>query len=328
MTPEYTLTELDRIRGVISRLRFLNAGESQEIGQAVESGACPSHLGPFWLSRHGDEGAGIGPALFEKLANDPLLPRYTIYGFFPGLFERIYEQGQRPYVTLDGRTRGQVALFKFDEGDGLVVKPLQSRREETIAQLAGESGVGPRQKISLEGFLVEELVDGSFFTNLPSEALEDSDFFTVGRKLGGMLAKLHSLQIYYNDATLSDPNGRSHLLLSPLKPGDDNPALDCRLIDFGVSVLLDNYPALEPEEVYNLVRTTPEFRILSRMGIAEEELGRFLSQYRQRLATVSREEVLSRDLRFAEQGLQQAARLMGPRIIAPLWEGFQVGYGQ
>ena len=91
--------------------------------------------------------------------------------------------------------------------------------------------------------------------------------------------------------------------------------------------MLDNYPNLEPEEVHNLVRTTPEFRLLSRMGIAGEEMGSFLSQYRRSLSSVSEEEVLSRDLRFAEQGLQQAARLMGARITAPLWEGFQAGYG-
>ena len=327
MTPEYTLAELDRIRGGISRLRYLNDDEYREIGQAVEAGACPPHLAPFWSSREFDGPSAIGPVLFAKLASDRLLQRYTIYGFFPGLYERIYTRGQRPDVTFEGRTRGQVALFKFDNTDGLVVKPLQSRREGTIAQIAGEAGAGPRQKESLEGFLVEELVSGPFFTELSSESLEDSDFFAIGKRLGEILAKLHSLQIYYNDATLSDPEGRSHLLLPQSVPTDGNSTPECRLIDFGVSVLLDNYPDLEPEEVYNLVRTTPEFRILSRMGIAGAELGRFLSQYRRQLPSVSKEEILSRDLRFAEQGVQQAARFMGPRIVGPLWEGFQAGYG-
>ena len=174
---------------------------------------------------------------------------------------------------------------------------------------------------------MEELVSGPSFTDLPVGSLEDSDMFAIGNRLGTMLATLHSLHIYYNDATLSDPDGRSHLLFPHFRPGDGNSARSCRLIDFGVSVLLDNYPYLEPEEVHNLVRTTPEFRLLSRMGIGGEEMGRFLSQYRQSLQSISEEEVLSRDLRFAEQGLQQAARIVGARIIAPLWEGFQAGYG-
>jgi len=318
---------LDRIRDVIARLRYVTAEESREIGQAVEAGACPPHLAPFWLSRNSDEPPGIGPALFAKLASDPLLPRYSIYGFFPELFERIYRQGQRPEVAFDGRTRGRVSLFRFQMGDGLVVKPLQSHREGIIARLAGEVDVGPRQEEGLEGFLVEELVSGSSFTELPIDSLEDSDLFGIGNRLGTMLATLHSLHIYYNDATLSDPEGRSHLLFPQFKPGNCNSANSCRLIDFGVSVLLDNFPYLEPEEVHNLVRTTPEFRLLTRMGIAGDEMNRFLFQYRRSLQSVSEEEVLSRDLRFAEQGLQQAARIMGARITAPLWEGFQAGYG-
>ncbi|MDE2779875.1 MAG: hypothetical protein OXI91_09400 [Chloroflexota bacterium] len=327
MIPEYTPIELDRIRGVIARLRYATAEESREIGQAVEAGACPPHLAPFWLSRNSDNPPGIGPSLFARLASDPLLPRYSIYGFFPELFERIYRQGQRPEVAFDGRTRGRVSLFRFDAGDGLVVKPLQSRNEGIIVRLAGEAGVGPRQVESLEGFLVEELVSGPSFTELPVESLEDSDIFAIGNRLGTMVATLHSLHIYYNDATLSDPDGRSHLLFPHFRPGDGNSARSCLLIDFGVSVLLDNFPDLEPEEVYNLVRTTPEFRLLSRMGLAGEEMGRFLSQYRQGLSSVSEEEILSRDLRFAEQGLRQAARMVGARITAPLWEGFQAGYG-
>jgi hypothetical protein len=36
--------------------------------------------------------------------------------------------------------------------------------------------------------------------------------YQLGRILGDMLARLHANQIFYNDATLSDPSGRSHLL--------------------------------------------------------------------------------------------------------------------
>ena len=80
--------------------------------------------------------------------------------------------------------------------------------------------MGPRQEESLKGFLVEEHVPGPSFTEITMESLGDSDFFAIGSRLGAMLATLHALHIYYNDATLSDPDGRSHLLFPQFQPGD------------------------------------------------------------------------------------------------------------
>ena len=287
--------------------------------------------------------AGADAALHRKLAADPLVAAYSLYAFFPGIYPRLYHQGERPTITYDGRTRGQVAILKFNDGagnsDGIVVKLLQSRREDAIARLAADAQVGPRQFPALDGFLVEEWVAGPFFTNLPDDAITEAGMYAIGRQLGKMLSDLHARQIYYNDATLADPAGRSHLIIRGyggtepgIEPGPETGASigtepDCRLIDFGVSVLLDNFPNLEPEEVYNLVRTTPEFRLLSRMGLAGSEMGQFLAQYRQRLAAVSREEILARDLRFMEEGLNQAARILGGHIVPPFREGFRSGYG-
>ena len=298
MPQQYSNAELERVRAVIT-------------------GAGP------WPESGNPAGADADAALHRKLTADPLVAAYSLYAFFPGIYPRLYHQGERPTITYDGRTRGQVAILKFNDGagnsDGIVVKPLQSRREAAIARIAGDSGIGPRQFPTLDGFLVEEWVAGPFFTDLPADAITEAGMYAIGRQLGKMLSNLHARQIYYNDATLSDPAGRSHLIVrgyggpeSGTEPGPESGAEpDCRLIDFGVSVLLDNFPHLEPEAVYNLVRTTPEFRLLSRMGLADAEMGQFLAQYRQRLAAVSPEEILARDLRFTEEGLRQAAQLLG-----------------
>ncbi len=325
--PGYTGRELNRLRSVISRLRSLSDDDLRRVEQAVEEGRCPPCLVPFWsLSTSGSRDA-FDAGLYRKLAADPLVADYSCYAFLPPIYTRLYDKGERPQVHFDGRTRGRVALFKFPSGDGYAIKPLQSRKEPEIAHLAGDAGVGPRQYPSVEEFLTEELVDGRFFTELTREEVSDDLMVQIGSRLGSMLAALHGAGIYYNDATLSDPEGRSHLLVRLPGSSQEEDALVCRLIDFGVSVLLDNFPTLEMEEVFNMARTTPEYRILCRMGLRGQEFRRFLAQYRQRLAATSREEILSRDLRFTEEGLQQAAARMGSWIIDPFRQGFTEGYG-
>ena len=323
---EYTEAELERLRSAIAGLYRQKAATLQEAEKAVADGRCPIGLAPFWSILGGESERSAGRDLFHKLSGDPLLPVYSFYGFFPGIYRRVYLERERPEITLDGRTRGPVALLRFDNGEGVAVKPLQNSREGAIACLAGDAGVGPRQLPTLDGFVVEQLVPGVSFTQLPAQLLDDEFLYLAGRRLGEMLAALHSAQIYYNDATISDPEGRSHLIVELEGEGNKRALAGARLIDFGVSVLLDNHPALELEEVFNIARTTPEFRILSRMGIQGRELGQFLVQYRQRLAAMPREEIMARDLRFKEEGLRQAAQRMGQHIVAPFQEGFDTGY--
>ena len=140
----------------------------------------------------------------------------------------------------------------------------------------------------------------------------------TGQRLGDMLAQLHRNKIYYNDTTLSDPSGRSHLIVL-----SDH---SLRLIDFGVSLLLDQHPSLHPEEVYNFVRTLPMFHLFSRMGTSREDMAQLLEQYRHRLANTSIEEIMARDVRFMEEGLGMAANRMGTQIIEPIKLGFQETY--
>lgn len=321
MSIGYSDDELVALRGCLASLRSLSLAQRQGIASAVESGECPAHLAPFHPLLY------EAPLLVGRLAGDPLLRQYGIWALFPGVYESIYRDGKRPAMLLDGRTRGQVAIFEYGEGKGLVVKPWQSGREAEIAQMAASAGVGPAQLPAPEGFLVEEFVPGVFFTDLPRPAPGDGTLYAIGLRLGEMLAALHSRGICYNDATLSDPEGRSHLLVSHGKQ-DGGGAPDCCLIDFGVSVLLDKFPDLEMEEVYNLVRTTPEFRLLSHMGMGGQDMGRFLAQYRQKLAASSPEEIMARDRVITEQGLRLVASRLGNEAVSALKDGFDSGYKQ
>jgi hypothetical protein len=258
------------------------------------------------------------PDLYKKLRRDPMLETYSIYGFFPEVYRRIYTHSARPSMTMAGRGRGRVAMLEFEDC-GLVVKPLQSRREGEIASIGAETGAGPMQYPSLRGYLTEERVAGAFFTEMAPEDVGVDSMYRTGAELGGILARLHRRRIYYNDATLSDPSGRSHLIVEP--------GGGCRLVDFGVSILLDRHPLLERQEVYNLVRTLPMYRVLKRMGLKADEMDRFLEDYSVKLARTSPEEIMSQDLRFAEEGLKMAAARMGGRIVEPFTLGFREAYG-
>ena len=310
--PTYTDAEVGNIRQVISGLEQQTEGDRQQAEAAVGDGRCPTPLAPLWglSEKH--------PELFERLAGDPRALTYSIFGFFPTAYEWTYEQGRAPSVTWEGRTRGLIALL--DNGrEGMAVKPKQSRREDEIAGIAGVLGVGPRQRDSLTGFLCEDLVRGRFFTELPVETADEESWAEAGRGLGRMLTSLHDRGICYNDATLSDPEGRSHLLV------DEEGSVT--LIDFGVSVLLDRHPHLEGEEVFNLLRTDPMFRVFRGMASSPEDIQRLVQDYGRKLAGTSKEEILSRDLRFTEQGIGFVSQRMGERVGAVVGTGFREGYG-
>ena len=281
------------------------------MSEAVAAGQCSPSLAPFWKL------ATDAPGLWGKLSQDKRCETYSVYGFFPGVYELVYGSDDPPAISFSGRTRGRVALIQ-GAGQGLVVKPFQSQREGEIAGTAGYLGIGPRQHPSIPGFLTEELCIGDFFTELPPQRLDDTALFQLGRTLGHMLARLHSRKIYYNDATISDPEGRSHLLVS-----SDG---ECRLIDFGVSVLLDRHPRLTGEEVYNWARTLPMFRLLSGMSLDRQGWHDFLAQYGKSVAATPVEEIMARDWRFAEEGLGMAAQGLGEGIAAPFRRGLVETY--
>jgi len=271
----------------------------------------PDHMPPFWKL------SDLEMPLFLRLSDDPVVKALSRYAFFPEVYNRLRSGQDIPKIEFSGRARGMVAILTFDDR-AIVIKPFQNAREDQIARIAGEMEIGPGQLESLPGYLTEEFVSGTFFTELPEEQLTDGFLARVGSTLGDMLRRLHQADVYYNDVTFSDPMGRSHLLVD----ADGS----CRLIDFGISVMLDRHPDLSLEEVHNFVRTLPMYRVFRGMAEDQSHVDHFLAEYAGSLAAASKSEITSRDLTFAQEGLNMAARRMGERIIEPVKEGFTRTY--
>jgi len=271
----------------------------------------PEHMPAFWKL------FDLEMPLFIRLTADPVVKALSRYAFFPEVYRPLRSGEDVPSLEFSGRARGMVATVLFRDRS-IVIKPLQNSREDQIAQIAGGISVGPEQLESLPGYLTEEFVPGTFFTELPQERLTDDFLSTIGSNVGAMVRRLHKADIYYNDVTFSDPRGRSHLLVA-----DDG---SCSLIDFGISVLLDRHPVFEREEVHNFVRTLPMYRVFRGMAEDESSVDRFLEDYAGKLGSSSKLEITSRDLVFAREGLNMASKRMGDRIIEPVKEGFTQGY--
>ena len=153
----------------------------------------PDHMPPFWKL------SDLEFPLFMRLTADPTVKALSRYAFFPEVFQRLRSGQDIPKLEFSGRARGMVAILGFADRS-IVIKPLQNRREDEIARIAGEIGVGPAQLESLPGYLTEEFVPGAFFTELPEDQLTDDFLERVGSTLGGMLRRLHQADIYYSQS--------------------------------------------------------------------------------------------------------------------------------
>ena len=167
----------------------------------------PEHMPPFWKL------FDLELPLFLRLTADPTVKTLSRYAFFPEVFNRLRSGADLPKLEFSGRARGMVATLSFADR-AMVIKPLQSGREDQLALIAGQIGVGPVQLETLPGYLTEEFVSGTFFTELPEERQTDDNLTDIGFQMGKMLRQLHQADIYYNDVTFSDPKGRSHLLVA------------------------------------------------------------------------------------------------------------------
>ena len=293
-------------------------GDIAERDAAVRNGRCPERLWPLWpLANQGGE-------LWELLVEDPRVTRFSVYGFFPAAYDLAYgDQAADVDVRYDGRTRGRVAIITGELARRwvrVVIKPCQSPGEAEIARIAGELNLGPTQLPSVEGFLTEEFVPGPFLTDLRSQEASAERMHSIGFALGMTLSRLHAAGVCYNDATVSDPDGRSHTILR----SDGG----IRLIDFGVALLLQDHPAnLTFHDAYNAARTDPMFRLFRQMAsdADSDAFGRFVDDYGRRLARQSVEEIQSRDWRIADEGASIVAGRYGSLAADALRAGISDG---
>ena len=293
-------------------------GNIAERDSAVRNGLCPERLWPLWpLANQGDE-------LWELLVEDARIARFSVYSLFPESYDLVYgNEAVDVDVRYDGRTRGRVAIITGrlrGQSIGIVIKPCQSPGEAEIARIAGDLEVAPRQLPSIGGFLTEELVQGPFLTDLRSQEASAERMHSIGFALGMTLSRLHAAGVCYNDATVSDPDGRSHTILQ----SDGG----IRLIDFGVALLLQDHPAnLTFHDAYNAARTDPMFRLFRQMAsdADSQAFGRFVDDYGRRLARQSVEEIQSRDWRIADEGASIVAGRYGSLAADALRAGISDG---
>ncbi len=301
---------------MIAALPTLTADEIAQRNEAITGGRCAPHLWPLWPIAQADR------ALWRRLVDDENILRFSVYGLFPETYGVVYEGGN-PAVRYDGRSRGRVAIITGQRDGGpvsIVIKPCQSPAESEIAAIAGELGVGPRQFPSISGFISEEFVEGKFLTDLTPDDATRERMESIGKALGAALRSLHLAGICYNDATISDPDGRSHVILT--SEGS------IRLIDFGVALLLRDHPAgLTFHDAYNAARTDPMFRLFRQMagGVDSQSLGDFVAEYGRRLARQTAEEIQERDWRIAEEGLSAIAARFGPVVVEAMRDGLANG---
>ena len=302
----YSQIELDMVRRAIAPPPPPAPPEALAV-----TGGSPESMRPFWKL------ANLEPDLCRRLSADPWVQALSCYAFFPPVMAWREEGRPVPDREMTGRTRGPVAVLR-SSGEAIAIKPFQNSREDEMARIAASAGAGPEQLPSLPGYLTERFAEGVFFTDLPTERRDAATMRAAGLALGGMMRRLHDAGIYYNDASLADPEGRSHLIVS-----DDG---GFTLIDFGVSLLLDRHPEYTREEVHNFARTLPMYRVFAGMADSRADMDDFLREYGRQMARATREDILARDLKFVQQGLSIAARRLGQDIIPPLRDGFLEAY--
>ncbi|MEE2881773.1 MAG: hypothetical protein VX643_07215 [Chloroflexota bacterium] len=89
---------------------------------------------------------------------------------------------------------------------------------------------------------------------------------------------------------------------------------------------MDSIDSLDPEEVYNLARTTPMFRLFSGFGTRPTEVTQFLYAYKKELSKATPESVMERDVKFVEQGIRVLSHRVGDRTVEPFLSGFFGSY--
>ena len=304
------------IRQVIATLPTLTAEDIAQRDAAVTGGRCARRLWPLWPISRSDG------ALWRLLVDDENVADFSVYGLFPETYDVVYGSGNCS-IRYDGRTRGSVAIITGQHNGnavGIVIKPCQSPAEAEIAAIAGGLGVGPRQFATISGFISEEFVEGRFLTDLSPAEATPGLMRGIGQSLGTALRALHASGVCYNDATISDPDGRAHVILTPEG--------STRLIDFGVALLLRDHPAgLTFHDAYNAARTDPMFRLFRQMGGGgdSQSLGDFVAEYGRRLARQSAAEIQERDWRIAEEGLSAIATRFGPEAVEAMRDGVAMG---
>jgi len=307
----YTEEELKAVRDTLTGKRRLSNREIETLRTEFKDKQLLPYIFPFI------ELFATNPELYRKISADERVEKYSLFSFFPETFELVYGSEVSPEISFDGGNRGLIGIIKHPT-KSVVVKPTQNSREQEVAQIADELGIGPKQYVSLDGFLTEQFVEGKPFSRLDGDRTSADRIYSLGRRIGEILLKLHSRDIYYNDTILTDDFGRSHVIVPETAPAV--------LLDYGVALRLDRHPNLTDEEVFNFARTLPMVTMLLGTRPLKEEVQSLVQQYRPKLQTATREQILARDIGFINEGLTFAVYRLGNHIVQPFLRGFNETY--
>ena len=262
--------------------------------------------------------SATNPELFTELKIDEKAKKYSAYGFFPETFDLVYNNTTEPEILMKmNGNRGLVIMMMHPEKN-LIIKPTQNSKEPKTAQISGELQIGPEQFKTLDHFLTENYIFGTFFPSLDENQRTDENMQEIGRRTGEILTFLHSKNIFYNDTILTDDFGRSHLIVP-----ETSPAV---LIDYGVSINLDNHPNLSDEEVFNYARTLPINNLILEMNPSKQQINNIIQIYHKQIQNMTKEKVMARDVGMVYEGLGFAKYRLGSEIAEPFTAGFKETY--
>src|SRR3989338_8404168 len=192
----YTKEELREVQDTLAGKRRLSNQEIELLRNEFGDKQIPNYMYPF---------VGIfatNPDLYRKISEDERVQKYSLFGFFPETFDLVYGSEVSPEISFDSGNRGLVGIIKHPTKK-VIIKPTQNSREQEVAQIADELGVGPKQYTSLDGFLTEEFIEGGLFSKLRDDRTSNDNMYNIGRRMGDILSRLHSRDVYYNDTILT-----------------------------------------------------------------------------------------------------------------------------
>ena len=301
-------TEISYTEEEIQQIREALSGKSDLRSKEIPKRNLPPYLKPFHPL------APTYPDLYRKISKDEKAKQFSLYGFFPEAFDVVYNNDLPAQLVLRNSTRGRVAIL-LHPSKRIVIKGIQNSREHEVAQRAYELGIGPRQYQTIDGYLTEEFRDEPLFSSLDLIKEPSERTYSIGIRVGEILSLLHQNDIFYNDAVLPDPIGNSHLVVPELLPAI--------LIDYGVSIRLDNFPRLSEEEILNFFRTMPMGSLTIQLGMKEKNV--FLQKLRQEIPSTKEQVMVTDVFRLYEQ-LSSVARRFGSAVADTIANGFEASY--
>jgi hypothetical protein len=310
----YSKAEIQLVRGFMER-KLSPKAQEQEIralsGRMKAEGR--GHLSPFAGFALEENG------LFSKIEADPRIKRLGPFMFLPLLEGRLdSDMGDVSMEPLTARARKWAVKLRIG-GKDYAIKQVQSVDEPKVAGIAGGLLAGPVQHPGLENFICEEFIPGALSGQLLSSlSLDDAKF--MGGRMGGILRALHAEHILFNDIILLDKFGGSHLMLE--FGGNSRSA---RLIDFGVSLYVPNYPEMTDEQILRHIACLKYEN--TQLPVDGESRKRIILECRRQFASLSADDFFKRDFHFVSGGLWLAGEKgVAQDILRAIQSEFMAAY--